>query len=85
MDRKAEILESIRTLSEEDLGLPTLTLTMDTPIADVEIDSLEALKLALLLEKRWQVKFSAAEISAAQTLGDVVDLIDSRAKLARQA
>jgi acyl carrier protein len=82
MDQRQEILSSIREFCEEQLGLGDVEMSLDTPISEFEIDSLEVIKLALLLEKRWQTTISAADVASAVTLGDIVDLIAARSNAA---
>ena len=50
------LVGSIRDMVDQELGLSFDNINMDTRLDSFEIDSLDVIKLALLLEKRWNVK-----------------------------
>jgi acyl carrier protein len=79
MDRD-EIRTRIALLLGDILDQPDLTLTDQTAAADVEgWDSLAHMKLLVAIEGEWGVSFQVSEMGAAESVGDLVDLV--RAKL----
>lgn len=47
-------------------------------IDDLDLDSIDAIDLAVRLEEQLGVSFSEEDLKSVQTLGDVVDLIHER-------
>ena len=56
-----------------------LELTRETTATDVENwDSLMHVTLIIDVEKEFKVRFSSSEIAALKTVGELVDLVDSK-------
>lgn len=58
-------IEEIRALIAEELELPAEEVTDEADLAsDLEVDSLSAMEIAVLLEKKYQIKISEDEIKS---------------------
>jgi acyl carrier protein len=77
---EADVLASIHDIAEREIGLSPAAMTMSARIEEFDVDSLDVIRLALMLEKRWCVKLSPAEVAQALTVGDIVGLVTSRTK-----
>lgn len=53
-------------------------LTLDTRLADAEIDSLDLVELTQILEDEGEVEIAASAFADAVSVGDVVDVVRSR-------
>src|SRR6266478_691712 len=55
---------------------PGLTLTRETTAADVEDwDSLNHVNLIVAIEKAFKIRFTTAEVSGLENVGELIDLI----------
>ncbi len=76
---KDDILASLQTIFDrifdEDIPITPQTSARDIP----EWDSLTHVRLILSVEKTFRVKFSAAEVSQFENVGDLMQLISVRA------
>ena len=74
-----EILASLTEIFQDVLDDDELVLSAATTAQDVENwDSLNHVRLMLTVERKFAVKFSAAEIGRLKNVGDLVALIQSR-------
>ena len=75
-----ETLARITTVFREVLDDDDLSLTRTTTAADVHgWDSLAHVRLILAVQKTFNVKFSAAQITKLKNVGELVDLVEQRA------
>ncbi len=74
-----DILASLTEIFQDVLDDDELVLSAATTAQDVENwDSLNHVRLMLTVERKFAVKFSAAEIGRLKNVGDLVALIQSR-------
>lgn len=78
-DLAAEILAEIRRILATELEITRPVAPDDELAADLELDSVGAIVLAVGLEDRFRVKLSEADAGAATTVGDLVALVERRA------
>lgn len=79
MASSEEILATLTAIFQDVLDDDELVLTPATTAQDVENwDSLNHVRLMLTVERKFSVKFSAAEIGRLKNVGDLVALIESR-------
>jgi acyl carrier protein len=62
-------------LDDDDLGLTRATTAADIP----GWDSLAHVRLILAVQKAFNVKFSAAQVTKLKNVGELVDLVDQKA------
>ena len=73
-----EILEVFRDVFEDD----DLQVSSDSTAADVAgWDSLRHVTLIFTLEARFGIRMSSAEVADVQTVGELVDIVNSRRKV----
>jgi acyl carrier protein len=62
-------------LDDDDLSLTRVTTAADVP----GWDSLAHVRLILAVQKAFNVKFSAAQVTKLRNVGELVDLVDQKA------
>ena len=76
--RPEEILQGIEVIAEEHLGHPgELQPEMDL-VADLELDSLLLLTLAVEVENRFEIVLREEDEAAIRTVGELVDAVGRR-------
>ena len=70
-----ETLSTVRDVLAENLDLDAASITADTVIADLGVDSLDMVELVCDLEERCEVELG--ELSDVATIGALVERIDS--------
>ncbi len=72
-------IEELRALIAEELELPVEDVTDDAQLADdLDVDSLSAMEIAVLLEKKYKIKISEDEIKTLTTLLAIHDLVAAK-------
>lgn len=72
-------IEEIRELIAEELELPVEDVTDDADLAnDLEVDSLSAMEIAVLLEKKYRIKISEDEIKLLTSLQIIHQLVSTK-------
>ncbi len=74
---RAEIVELLHacgvfTLREHGVEEAFLDGSTDFPIADLRMDSLSAMEFCIVLEDRWGLSVSPAEVTRLGTLGELI-------------
>ena len=74
-----ETFQVVREVLQKEFDFGGEDLLLDTHlIDDLDLDSIDAIDLAVRLEERTGVSFEEEELKAILTIRDVVDLIDGR-------
>lgn len=60
------------------MDIPADSLHMDASLADIGMDSLEALQLLVSLEQATQVQLEEQDLKKFTTVGSIVDLLNQR-------
>ena len=63
----------------EVLGVPESRVRPDVPLADLVAESYPLVEMAIELQDDYDVIFTQADLSAVSTVGDLVELVRSRA------
>ena len=72
-------IEEIRALIAEELELPVEEVTDEADLAsDLEVDSLSAMEIAVLLEKKYHIKISEEEIKSLSSLPIIHKLVAAK-------
>jgi acyl carrier protein len=72
-------IEDLRALLAEELELPVEEVTDDANLAtDLEVDSLSAMEIAVLLEKKYKIKISEDEIKSLTSLQVIHKLVAAK-------
>jgi len=75
-DRRAEILAEIRRILRDELEFPGPVELHHALAADLELDSMGALVLAVGLEDRFRVKLAEDDATSLVTVADLVALVE---------
>ena len=71
-----EILEKVKTIIVEQLGVSETSVTMEASfIDDLGADSLDIVELIMALEEEFDIEIPDADAEKVVTVGDVVDYI----------
>jgi acyl carrier protein len=63
----------------EVLGIPDSRVRPEVPLADLVAESYPLVEMAIELQDDYDVIFTQADLSAVSTVGDLVELVRSRA------
>lgn len=74
----AEIAAEIAAVMTASLELPVDRIELDAPFADLELDSLVLVELAVLIEGRFGVEITELELATAGTLARTAELVRFR-------
>lgn len=73
------MLETMRTIIAEQLGVDEKSIHMDTSFKDdLGADSLDIFELIMALEETYDMETSAEELAEMSTVGDVVNYLKSQ-------
>lgn len=76
MSTEAEpTFEQLALIIEEKLGVPRASITPDTALKDIEVDSLALIEVALVAEERFGAEIPTDEISPSGTVKDLYELV----------
>ncbi|MBK9740482.1 MAG: acyl carrier protein [Actinobacteria bacterium] len=71
-------LEDLRDLVAELTELDADQLDVDTPFADVGIDSLMAMEIAVHVEHRYGVRFNEGDLATVTSVRDLSTLVEAQ-------
>jgi acyl carrier protein len=76
---KDEILKDITKIMSDTFDLDDLKVTRETTAGDIEEwDSLSHVRLIVVIERAFKIKFSNAEIEHLRNVGELVDTVASK-------
>ena len=78
---RTEVLGRLRKLVAERLGLEPLTLTEDSKLTDIGIDSFALIELVFVAEEEFRVNIPFEGL-AVTSVSDVLDVIEQRMQFA---
>jgi acyl carrier protein len=61
------------------LGAEREDITSESKLTDIDLDSLDLAELAQLIEERYEITLTGADVTGIRTVGDVVALTENRA------
>jgi len=74
-----EILQTVSTIIQDVLELPSLNITINTSADDVdEWDSMTHIQLIAAIESKYKVRFALGELQALKNVGDMIELIQKK-------
>jgi acyl carrier protein len=74
-----ETVEATVFKALEEFGAEPELITRDATFEAIDIDSLDLAELAQIVEEEYSVALSGEDMEKIETVGDVIDLISSRA------
>ncbi len=79
--KREEILEKIKEIFREEFDDESLVIKEETTAADVEgWDSLKHISLIEAIEDKFDIRFTMAEVSGMNNVGEMVSIIVERIK-----
>lgn len=69
--------ESLREILIKDYELPAERLTPETPLEDIDLDSLAAMEVLFSLEERYDISVEETNPKPFATLGEIAAYIDT--------
>ena len=74
-----EVLEKVKGLFVEDLGIDESKVTMDAKLEeDLEIDSLGIVEVVMAFEDEFDIEIDDEELADVSTVGQAVNLLHSK-------
>jgi len=78
-----DIAEGLREIMAARLGLPAEQLVPEARLVeDLGLDSLDAVELAISVERKFDIEVPEEELTKLKTVADMVALVESRVKQA---
>jgi acyl carrier protein len=74
---RAEIEEKLAGIVRKEKNVADDKLTLETPLADAGIDSLDALTILFAIEEEFHISIPDDRARAIRTFGDMVDSIEA--------
>ncbi|WP_082772178.1 acyl carrier protein [Actinoplanes sp. TFC3] len=74
------VQESLFAILSEKMGIPSAELRPDTTFEDLDLDSLALIELSVSIQKSFGVVVDEMELSPERRLGEVVAVIDAKAR-----
>jgi Acyl carrier protein len=74
---RAEIQEKLVGIVRKEKDVADEKLTLETPLADAGIDSLDALTILFAIEEEFHISIPDDRARAIRTFGDMVDSIEA--------
>ncbi len=74
---RAEIEEKLVAIVRNEKDVPEDKLSLETPLADAGIDSLDALTILFAIEEEFHISIPDDQARAMKTFGDMVDSIEA--------
>ena len=78
-----DVAEGLREIMAARLGLPAEQLVPEARLVeDLGLDSLDAVELAISVERKFEIEVPEEELTKLKTVADMVALVESRVKQA---
>ncbi len=75
----AEVAASLREVMADRLGIAPEQITPEARLAeDLGLDSLDAVELAIAVERRFAIEVTEEELAGLRTVADMLALVESR-------
>ena len=74
---RTEILEKVRDIASDVLGVDADEITEETTFDDLDADSLDRLQLVTAMEDEFDLEIDADKLAAINSVADAVDAIES--------
>lgn len=75
---RAAIRETLMKLFEVETGEALESLTDDQNLADLGLDSVDMVSLIMQLERHFKIRMSHEELSQAQQVGQLLDIVEQK-------
>ncbi len=75
---REELMSTVREIISREAKINTDNIELDTELMSLDIDSLDMMKVALALEKSFDITITTAELAQIRTFGDVINGLESK-------
>lgn len=75
--KRTEILEKVRDIASDVLGVDADEITEETTFDDLDADSLDRLQLVTAMEDEFDLEIDDDKLAAINSVADAVDAIES--------
>jgi len=73
-----DLQRSVLAIVADVAEVPVETIAPDALLADLDIDSLRALRIVAEVERRWNIVIGEAEIGAIRSMRDILVLVERK-------
>lgn len=77
-----DIIAILKDFFHEYLEIPPTNITMDTSLVEINVDSLDLIKLALACESRFQIRIDTEDLAGIVTFGNIVERVEKKIQVA---
>ena len=70
--KREELIVTVISMISQEVEVPVDNIELGMELADLDIDSLDVLKLAAAFEKSFNITISTAELMQIKTVGDII-------------
>ncbi len=78
MDRHDDIRQLVLEIVADVAEVPADTISPDAMLADLDIDSLRALRIVAAVERRWSIVIGEEEIGTIRSMRDILNLVERK-------
>ena len=78
METSDDLQRSVLAIVADVAEVPVETIAPDALLADLDIDSLRALRIVAEVERRWNIVIGEAEIGAIRSMRDILVLVERK-------
>lgn len=75
---REHLVDTVKKIIDQELKLETENIKLNTLLTKLDIDSLDMMKLALALEKSFNITITTSELEQIRTFGDIIDGIETK-------
>ena len=69
---REDLIITVCTILNQEFAVPIVSVDWGTNLEELNLDSLDLLKLAVALEKEYNIKIQTPELVQIQTFGDII-------------
>jgi len=77
-DTSPQVVEGILVEAIARLGPDPASITRDATFEDLDVDSLDLVEVAQVVEERWGIEFDPQDFTNVKTFGEALDLVLAR-------
>ena len=78
METRNELQQRVLEIVAEVAEVPLEQIPPEALLADLDIDSLRALRIVAEVERRWSIVIGEEEIGAIRSMRDILDLVERK-------
>ena len=79
-DTSPQVVEEVLFEAMADLGPDRSAITRDATFEELDLDSLDLVEVAQVVEEKWGVEFDPQDFANVKTVGEALDLVLAKMK-----